>query len=52
MCAGHLSMFWRRSSFTLVKPSGPTTLGISANSVKTHLQRGMRALATTLEEKR
>jgi RNA polymerase sigma-70 factor (sigma-E family) len=29
-----------------------TTLGISANSVKTHLQRGMRALATTLEEKR
>jgi len=28
------------------------TLGISANSVKTHLQRGMRALATTLEEKR
>ena len=29
-----------------------TTLGISANSVKTHLQRGMRALATILEEKR
>ena len=29
-----------------------TTLGITANSVKTHLQRGMRALTTTLEEKR
>jgi RNA polymerase sigma-70 factor (sigma-E family) len=28
-----------------------TTLGISANSVKTHVQRGMRALATILEEK-
>jgi len=28
------------------------TLGISANSVKTHLQRGMRALANTLEKKR
>jgi len=28
------------------------TLGISANSVKTHLQRGMRTLARTLEEKR
>ena len=28
-----------------------TTLGISTNSVKTHLQRGMRTLATTLEEK-
>lgn len=27
------------------------TLGISANSVKTHLQRGMRALARTLEAK-
>ncbi|SDO63937.1 RNA polymerase sigma-70 factor, sigma-E family [Pedococcus dokdonensis] len=29
-----------------------TTLGISTNSVKTHVQRGMRALATSLEEKR
>lgn len=29
-----------------------TTLGISPNSVKTHLQRGMRALASTLEVKR
>lgn len=28
------------------------TLGISVNSVKTHLQRGMRSLARTLEEKR
>jgi RNA polymerase sigma-70 factor (sigma-E family) len=28
------------------------TLGVSPNSVKTHLQRGLRALATTLEEKR
>jgi RNA polymerase sigma-70 factor (sigma-E family) len=29
-----------------------TTLGISPNSVKTHVQRGMRALASTLEVKR
>ena len=29
-----------------------TTLGVSPNSVKTHLQRGLRSLATTLEEKR
>lgn len=29
-----------------------STLGISANSVKTHLQRGMRTLASTLEAKR
>jgi RNA polymerase sigma-70 factor (sigma-E family) len=28
-----------------------TTLGISANSVKTHLQRGMRTLSRTLEER-
>ena len=27
------------------------TLGVSANSVKTHLQRGLRSLAATLEEK-
>ena len=27
-------------------------LGLSVNSVKTHLQRGLKALATTLEEKR
>ena len=29
-----------------------TTLGISPNSVKTHVQRGMRTLASTLEVKR
>jgi RNA polymerase sigma-70 factor (sigma-E family) len=29
-----------------------STLGISPNSVKTHVQRGMRALASTLEVKR
>ena len=29
-----------------------TTLGISPNSVKTHVQRGIRALASTLEVKR
>jgi len=28
------------------------TLGLSPNSVKTHLRRGLRALATTLEEER
>jgi RNA polymerase sigma-70 factor (sigma-E family) len=28
------------------------TLGVSPNSVKTHLQRGLRSLAATLEEKR
>lgn len=28
------------------------TLGVSVNSVKTHLQRGLRALAATLEERR
>jgi RNA polymerase sigma-70 factor (sigma-E family) len=28
------------------------TLGLSPNSVKTHLRRGLRALASTLEEKR
>ena len=33
-------------------PEIAETLGLSVNSVKTHLQRGMRALATTLEEKR
>lgn len=29
-----------------------TTLGLSANSVKTHLQRGLRALRSALEEER
>lgn len=29
-----------------------STLGVSPNSVKTHLQRGLRALAVTLEEPR
>ena len=29
-----------------------TTLGLSRNSVKTHLQRGLRSLAATLEETR
>lgn len=29
-----------------------TTLGLSANSVKTHLQRGLRSLAAALEETR
>ena len=27
----------------------PTTIGVSANSVKTHLKRGLRSLAATLE---
>jgi RNA polymerase sigma-70 factor (ECF subfamily) len=33
-------------------PDIAETLGVSTNSVKTHLQRGLRSMAQTLEAKR
>jgi len=33
-------------------PEIADTLGISSNSIKTHLQRGLRTMAHTLEEQR
>ena len=32
-------------------PEIADTLGLSVNSVKTHLQRGLRSMATTLQDK-
>ena len=41
-----------RYYYDMSVPDIATALGLSVNSVKTHLQRGLRSLAATMEEER